>query len=103
MNQDDAVELQLPREVALLVVGLLRQELPEGCHIVMQGSKNNFKAVIEKETDTLAKEQKLENRKEVGSAMLKELIQWVDLGALKLRLRKGATNLMDAAWVIKCK
>ena len=42
-------------------------------------------------------------RKKQDEARLKELATWNDLKCFSRNLRRGAHNIMDTTWVIKCK
>ena len=54
------VELQVTREVALFIEGLLRHDLGHGEHVLFVGGKNKkFLAVTEKETAVLMKQQRV--------------------------------------------
>eukprot|EP00959_Pyramimonas_sp_CCMP1952_P029482 619263-Pyramimonas_sp.AAC.1 len=59
--------------------------------------------VIEREADELNKDDLIKHRVEVEKAMSKEPGNWIELGALKQRSRRGCTNLMDSRWVTRWK
>ena len=101
------LELELPREIALLVVGLLEHDIDQDQQVIltMSGQKDDKKgkAVIAREADELSTEDIKRHQKGVDDACLGELKNWLDLGALKMRERKGCTNLMTSRWVIRWK
>ena len=59
--------------------------------------------MIQKEADELTKEDLIKHKDKVDTAILKELANWLELGALQKRLRKGSQDLMTSQWVIRGK
>ena len=63
----------------------------------------NKKAVIERDTDLLTKEEISKFDKEVTAAIVKELQTWLKYGCFTRRKRSDARNIVDCKWVIKWK
>jgi hypothetical protein len=61
------------------------------------------KAVIERDTDNLTKEECELHADELASAMLLELQTWQKYSCFSRRPRKGAINIIDCRWVLKWK
>ena len=101
------IEPEIPREFALLFTDLIDGDLgdlpKDSIAVFKLSKKKRLEPVIEKEADELSKENLLKHRNKVDKAILKELKNWLDLGALQKRLRKGCANLMTARWVIRWK
>ena len=96
------IELEIRREMALLVTDLIDGDLgdlpKDSIAIFKLSKKKRLEPVIEKEADELSKEDLLKHRDKVDKDILKELKNLLDLGALQKRLRKGCANLMTARW-----
>ena len=63
----------------------------------------NKKAVIERDTDLLTREELLQHSDQISAAILTELKTWLKYECFKRRLRKTARNIVDCKWVIKWK
>ncbi len=61
------------------------------------------KAVIQRSTDLLTKEEMTTNRVELEAAILEELRTWIKYKCFDRAPRKGARNVMDSRFVAKWK
>ena len=64
---------------------------------------NNKKAVVERDTDLLTSDEYRKHAKEVASAILEELMVWIQHECFVRRPRHGARNILDVRWVGKWK
>ena len=116
--EDTQVELEIDYPISMLVEGLVddpngliginyqsidepgrRQRICPSLPMFL----SNKQSCIEREADSLTKEQLIEHADEVDQACLAELLKWITLGALKMRDRLGSPNIMDSRWVIRFK
>jgi len=70
---------------------------------IVQHFLANKKAVIERDTDLLTREELIKHASEVAAAILTELKTWLKYECFRRRLRKTARNIVDCKWVIKWK
>ena len=82
----------------------LESEPPAGHHgalrVYLAGSK---KAVIDRDTDILTKEEERVYHREILAAVREELEIWIKHACFKRRQRRGARNVMDSRFVYKWK
>ena len=63
----------------------------------------NKKAVIERDTDLLTKDEIEKHREEVTAATVAELLTWNKHGCFSRKPKRQARNIVDCKWVIKWK
>ena len=61
------------------------------------------KAVIERDTDLLTKEEIIKHKDQVNAAILAEIKTWIKYKCFERRQRSTARNIVDCKWVIKWK
>ena len=101
-------EVEMSRSMSMLLVSRDGEALPElgdDGHYVIQcfPSLGVKRTVVERAQNILTLDEANAHQKECNQAMLDELMRWLNLGAFERMPKKGATNVIDARWVLKWK
>ena len=101
------LEVELSRPMGLLLVPSDGEQLPalghNEQHVVQVFPTGVKKTVVERAQNILTREEALQHEAECNRAMLEELQRWLNLGAFERVLKKHASNVIDARWVLKWK
>ena len=100
---DGPVEVEYPYPYSKAVLGLERAPLEDEVvctYLVPNGVK---KAVIERDTDILTKDEERIHKEEIAAAILKELKTWQHYQCFSRRPRSESKNIIDSRWVLKWK